>query len=142
MATNDAGKNTGGKAGKGGSTPIDKTGEAYDASLDPRTGRPPNPLEAQRLAREHEQERQAGKQTSGDGESDDPTIGAPVEQAPARMTSPRASDDEQAVVDALVEEGIAREEAERLVETHGGNLETLKAVAWTQRQSSTTPGKQ
>jgi len=40
-----------------GLRPVKVQTEPYDATHDPRTGRPPNPLEAQHLARKHDRER-------------------------------------------------------------------------------------
>jgi hypothetical protein len=53
------------RSGITGLTPANSEAEAYDATRDPRTGRPPNPLEAQRLAREHEQARLAEEDEEG-----------------------------------------------------------------------------
>lgn len=53
----------------------------------------------------------------------------------------RAAIDKKSAVDILVEEGIARDEAERLVEGHGTNWETLKALAWTKRAPASEPGE-
>jgi hypothetical protein len=135
-----------------GLTPVDELRKPYDASRDPRTGRPPNPLEAQRLARQHELERHEQAQTpeeemssdendaaSGgtdsvdeNGNSDEDGQVSPLsqEQAPARMTSPDGGEEEKAAVDALVQEGITREHAEELVDANGTDWETLKAAAW------------
>jgi hypothetical protein len=142
------------RAGNGGLAPVEKSKKPYDASLDPRTGRPPNPLEAQRLAREHEIERVKSAQTpdevtelyqnddSADVEhgdvaeadlEDSERTGASAlseEQAPARMKSPERNVDERAAADALVQEGITREYAEQLVAAHGTDWETLKSAAW------------
>lgn len=137
-ADNEAELSRSERAGIDGLTPSNKDTEIYDASRDPRTGRPPNPLEAQRLAREHERNRSEGQaeDSSDHPEATEDSAGdADVEdasefQAPARMTSPKAGDDEKAVVDALVEEGVSRERAEELVAVHGPNWEALKAAAF------------
>jgi hypothetical protein len=142
------------RAGIDGLTPLDESREPYDASLDPRTGRPPNPLEAQRLAREHEIERVKNAQTpeevteayqngdsagSDDGDVAEPNLTEDEDadasalsdgQAPARMTAPKMDEDEKAAVDALIQEGVTRERAEALVQEHGANWETLKAAAF------------
>lgn len=114
--------------------------EGYDASRDARTGRPPNLLEAQRLAREHQIERVEGQtedsldtEEEGSGVVEQSGSHEPVAeelQAPGRMTSPKAVEEEKAAVDALVEEGVSRERAEELVNLHGANWETLKAAAF------------
>jgi hypothetical protein len=140
-------------AGNGELTSGEKAKKPYDASLDPRTGRPPNPLEAQRLAREHEIERVKSAQTpdevtelyqnnSADREHGNVSEPDPKdnehaeasalseEQAPARMKSPDGNEDERAAADALVQEGITREHAEQLVAAHGTDWETLKSAAW------------
>ena len=158
MDTNDqAQKQSSDRAGVSGLTEVDEAGKPYDASRDPRTGRPPNPLEAQRLAREHELERVGRAQTpedvekiysddeapgpedaqvpAEDGESDEEQQESALsrEQAPARMTSPAGGEDDKAAADALVQEGITRERAEQLVEAHGADWETLKAAAWPEK---------
>jgi hypothetical protein len=59
------------------------------------------------------------------------------EQAPARMISPDSSEDaEKTVIGALVQEGVTRERAEELVETHGTDWESLKAGAWPENSAS------
>jgi hypothetical protein len=138
------------KAGNGGLAPVEKSERPYDASLDPRTGRPPTPLEAQRLAREHEIDRDGSAQPPDQYQNDDsahrkhgdvaepdledsePTEASALseEQAPARMKSPDSNKDEKAAADALVQEGITREYAEQLVSAHGTDWETLKSAAW------------
>jgi hypothetical protein len=144
------------RSGAEGLTPVSREEEAYDATRDPRTGRPPNPLEAQRLARQHEQERLAEQneedtpmrpQTASANDAihgDDELYRspAPAGQAPARMTSPTARDDEKAAIDALVREGVTREYAESLVETHGTNWETLKAAAFAKDNMDESNGQQ
>lgn len=134
----------------------DREAEPYDATRDPRTGRPPNPLEAQRLAREHEQERLAqgtvethGAETgiasaSESVEDNDEPDASPVPpgQAPARMAAPHLDKDEKAAVDALVQEGVTREYAEELVATHGTNWETLKAAAFAEDNFEKSNGQQ
>lgn len=137
------------RSGIAGLTPLKSDQNNYDASRDPRTGRPPNPLEAQRLAREH-----AEKQVEGNIDEDVPTetttssqedlrdserlerSPVPGSQAPARMASPTSTEDELAAIDALVLEGVAREQAENLVKTHGTNWETLKAAAFASENSN------
>jgi hypothetical protein len=125
----------------------------YDATRDPRTGRPPTPLEAQRLARENELERLRQAQTpdevaelyedgheGGGGEESDDTL-SPEEpdelasgdesggaQGAARMTSPDLSEEERTAVDDLVEQGVVRGRADELVKEHGANNEKLKAA--------------
>jgi hypothetical protein len=91
--------------------------EAYDATSDPRTGRPPSPIEADKLNRERELEQLRNAQRS-EGEEDDEgsnlgdideldidvtleedeltDSGVIDEQAPARMISP---EDDYAEVD-------------------------------------------
>jgi hypothetical protein len=142
------------RAGIDGLTPVDESSEPYDASLDPRTGRPPSPLEAQRLAREHQMERVKNAQTPEEvteayqnddsARSDDGAVaesnlaedeGAHASalsemQAPARMIAPTMDEHEKAAVDALIQEGVTRERAEALVQEHGANWETLKAAAF------------
>jgi hypothetical protein len=111
--------------------------EPYDATRDPRTGRPPNPLEAQHLARKHDRERL--ERENDNGSPAEPAAGSadntsrevdPAAQKPAGMASPTLAEDELAAVDALVREGVAREQAEGLVKPHGCNWETLKAAAF------------
>jgi hypothetical protein len=142
------------RPGNGELTQVDESKKPYDASLDPRTGRPPNPLEAQRLAREHEIERVKNAQTPDevteayhdddsaardDGdvaesnlEEDEDTQASALSdvQAPARTTAPKMDENEKAAIDALIQEGVTRERAEALVEEHGANWETLKAAAF------------
>lgn len=126
------------RAGIDGLTLSIKESDGYDATRDARTGRPPNPLEAQRLAKESQT-----KQSDGDFEEDETEFdddpaddngsenpSASEAQTPARMVPPKASDDEAAAVGALVKEGISREHAEELVEQHGVNWESLKAAAF------------
>lgn len=101
----------------------------YDATKDPRTGRPPDPLEAQRIAREH-RESQRQEQVSLITDADD---SQEIEsQRPGRMTSPEPDHGEKEAIEALVQEGVTRERAEELVRTHGVNWETLKAAAFAQ----------
>ncbi|WP_119271471.1 hypothetical protein [Taklimakanibacter deserti] len=149
-------QNSPGRSGAEGLTPVSREKEPYDATRDPRTGRPPNPLEAQRLARKHEQERLAepneddtpiGPQTAsandashGDDELDRSPV--PAGQVPARMTSPTDSEDEKAAIDALVQKGVTREYAESLVETHGTKWETLKAAAFAKDNMDESNGQQ
>lgn len=75
---------------------------SYDATSDPRTGRPPSPIEAQMLQREHElQQLRNAQLTEGEDDIDDePEIevtldeddsGAIEEQEPGKMISPRDS---------------------------------------------------
>lgn len=106
-------------------------GENYDATRDPRTGRPPDPAEAQRLAREHQNNRMEGQvgEDPLNEEADPPGIEG---RQPARMASPQADDSEQEAIEALVEEGVNRERAEELVTAHGANLATLKGIAFAQ----------
>jgi hypothetical protein len=63
-----------------------RTSESYDATRDPRTGRPPNPLEAQQLAREHEEVRNA------EGNGDNPP--AEADKAPANEVAEENGSDE------------------------------------------------
>jgi hypothetical protein len=137
------------RSGVEGLTPVNTETEPYDATRDPRTGRPPTPLEAQRLAREHERERlesenegappaerqmpSAADFSHEDIEANAPPV--PAWQEPARMVSPKADEDEKAAIDALVQEGVTREYAEELVEIHGTNWETLKAAAFEEDNS-------
>src|SRR5438067_13516526 len=62
-----------------GLRPVKVQTEPYDATHDPRTGRPPNPLEAQHLARKHDRERL-------ERENED---GCPPGRPPTRWTIPR-----------------------------------------------------
>jgi hypothetical protein len=74
---------------------------SYDATSDPRTGRPPLPIEAQALQREHElQQLRNAQLTEGEDDIDDDAEievtldeddegGAIDEQDPGRMISPR-----------------------------------------------------
>jgi len=124
---------------------------SYDATRDPRTGRPPNPLESQRIARENERKRlraaQAPDEIDDSDEAsdednlptgDDPLHGDPPgfendsinSDAAPRMTSPSLTEEERQAVEDLVRDGVPPERAEELVETHGSNTETLKSVAW------------
>ena len=143
MDTNrDADRLSSDRADVGGLTSVEESKKPYDASLDPRTGRPPNPLEAQRLAREHEAERgenaKAGSADHENGDVADPAFQSgdaeasalAHEQAPARMKSPARDEGERVAADALVQEGITREHAEQLVSAHGTDWETLKSAAW------------
>lgn len=119
------------RAGVSGLAPPDDNSQAYDATQDPRTGRPPNPLQAQQLAQEREANRSAEPEQSGEaelGELDKPPV--PDSQAPARMTPPEDDGVKKAAIDALIQEGITREQAEALVDEHGTNWETLKAAAF------------
>ena len=119
------------RAGVEGLTPTSGEKQAYDATRDPRTGRPPNPLEAQQLAREHEAARL---------KNNNPETTVPEWQEPARMTSPKTDEDDRSAVGALVEEGLAREQAEELVKAHGSNWETLKAAAFPDVESASSQG--
>jgi hypothetical protein len=121
------------RAGVEGLTPTSGEPQSYDATRDPRTGRPPNPLEAQKLAREHEAERLR---------NNPPDTTVPEWQEPARMTSPKTDDDDMAAVDALVEEGLAREQAEELVKAHGSNWETLKTAAFPDIEPASSQGEE
>ncbi|MFZ5672219.1 MAG: hypothetical protein ACOZAM_04570 [Pseudomonadota bacterium] len=103
----------------------------YDATRDPRTGRPPEPAEAQKLAREHHENR-ANDQLDEDGLGEADGASGIEGQQPARMTSPEEDHSEKDAVDALVQEGFTRERAEELVSAHGVNWETLKAAAFAQ----------
>jgi len=136
----------------GQSTSIpDRVEAPYDATRDPRTGRPPTPLEAQRLARDNELEQLRRAQIADEAADDDVDLEEAQEgsstdetnnigteeveageaQRPARMTSPDRNEEEETAVDLLVQQqGITRERAEELVEQHGVNMETLKAAAW------------
>lgn len=123
--------------------PPEKGGDSYDATRDPRTGRPPNPLEAQRLAREHQearlsQENDAGSPAEADmgvaeENAEPPDSQVPAGQAPGRMTAAKSDNEETAAIDALVQEGVTREYAEDLVQTHGTSWETLKAAAFAKK---------
>jgi len=128
-----------------------KPSDAYDATRDPRTARPLNPLDGQRIAREHELERLEEARTPqevADVYEDNQTAGAPAtaaaevdeadgvtplseDQAPASPT-----EEEQAAANALVQEGITRERAEELVEIHGPDWEALKAGAWPEKSQN------
>ena len=121
---------------------------SYNATLDPRTGRPPNPLEAQRIARENELQRlrSASDADSVDDDGSDflegltdedsldqyqtQGFGDVVNKEKDRKASSRMTEDERQAVEDLVSEGLSREYAEGLVETHSSNRETLKAAAW------------
>jgi len=61
------------------------------------------------------------------------------QQAPARMKSPDRSEAERAAADALVQEGITREQAEQLVSSHGTDWETLKSAAWPEKMKAESP---
>jgi hypothetical protein len=126
------------RAGSDGLTPVGQQAGAYDATRDPRTGRPPGPLEAQRLTREHATEQikendEGMSSVDQDGLSNEfaepDRSPVPEWQAPARMTSPKTGEDEKRAVGALMLEGVAREQAEELVKAHGTNWESLKAAA-------------
>lgn len=123
--------------------------QPYDATRDPRTGRPPQLGEAQRLAREHEIDRLSDRPAAAEIESESKVAGGEFDendqetsenmeeqeleepfQKPGRMASPEPEDGGAAAIEELVGQGISREQAEALVEEHGSNLETLKAVAW------------
>ena len=119
------------RAGVEGLTPMSGEPQPYDATRDPRTGRPPNPLEAQKLAREHEAERL---------KNDTPDTTVPEWQEPARMTSPKTVVDDRTAVDALIEEGLAREQSEELVKAHGSNWETLKTAAFPDAEPARSQG--
>jgi hypothetical protein len=123
---------------------------SYDATRDPRTGRPPNLLDAQRIARENELERlrlasdpgsvddEAGALLDGVTYEDSPDHDETDEfsdvahvdndELPPRMASPSMTEDERPAVEDLVSDGLSRENAEGLVETHGSNRETLTAA--------------
>jgi hypothetical protein len=125
------------RSGFAGLRPVRVETEPYDATRDPRTGRPPSPLEAQHLARKHEKERL--ERENDDGSPAEPAAGSadntsrevdPPAQKPAGMASPTPAEDELAAVDALVREGVARQQAEGLVKAHGCNWETLKAAVF------------
>lgn len=123
---------------------------SYDATLDPRTGRPPNPLEAQRIARENELERLRSASDSVDDEAVDLLEGLTDEhspnhdesddfsdvgdedndEVPGQIASPFLTEDERQPVEDLVKQGLSREYAEGLVETHGSDPETLKAAGF------------
>jgi hypothetical protein len=96
----------------------DRDAEPYDATRDPRTGRPPNPLEAQRLAREHEQERLAEQNEEIPGaepgmaspddvveEEGEPNMSPVAAGQPPRMASPHADDDETPGATGFAEDG-------------------------------------
>jgi hypothetical protein len=106
----------------------------YDATRDPRTGRPPPPLEAQRVARKRRDEEYSKGEAS---ETSSESFKALEEngQQPARMVSLQTDEDEKSALDALVREGITRERAQALVSAHGTNLETLKAAAFAMEHS-------
>jgi len=110
---------------------IPSAGNNYDASYDPRTGRPPTPLEAQKMAREHQAEHTKDQSAE---ERIEYTQNSPMieGQQPARMASPTADRSEEEAVEALLQEGVTRERAEELVSEHGTNWETLKAAAFAQ----------
>ncbi len=76
---------------------------AYDATLDARTGRPPQPREARQLAGEHESSRLSGdtkgisaeshspdEPQSPHGSNEDGRVG---DQTPGRMVSPKLDDE-------------------------------------------------
>lgn len=87
----------------------------YDASRDPRTGRPPLPDEAHRLAQEHELRRLSDQQPASEGEQsgDDASENADEDneeshddetmeergKMPARMVSPASDDGDVAAVE-------------------------------------------
>jgi hypothetical protein len=108
--------------------PTNDFSQGYDATRDPRTGRPPSLLEAQRLAREREEDREQGAEPDSSS-----TLSEDRSPAP---TPPQWAEDEKAAADALVQEGISRERAERLIQAHGANLETLRAAAFAEEQST------
>ncbi|MBK1866995.1 hypothetical protein [Taklimakanibacter albus] len=110
---------------------IPSAGNNYDASYDPRTGRPPTPLEAQKMAREHQAEHTKDQSAE---ERIEYTQNSPMieGQQPACMASPTADRSEEEAVEALLQEGVTRERAEELVSEHGTNWETLKAAAFAQ----------
>jgi hypothetical protein len=58
------------------------------------------------------------------------------------MTSPHTDENEKAAVDALVQEGVTREQSEELVEAHGTNWETLKAAAFPEGDTEESNDKQ
>lgn len=89
---------------------------------------------------ESEKPRDAHRQP-GDAAEPDLEDGAEIEvqQAPARMKSPDRSEAERAAADALVQEGITREQAEQLVSSHGTDWETLKSAAWPEKTKAEDP---
>ncbi len=117
----------------------------YDATRDPRTGRPPNPLERERLAREAELEKlRLGSDINSqaeDSEDDEPlehdesesiteVIDADSNEHSRVMTLPTVTEDMRHAVEDLVREGVSRERAEDLVKTQGSDSETLIAAVW------------
>ena len=71
-----------------------------------------------------------------------PASPMPPGQAPARMASSHADEDENVAIDLLVQNGVTREYAEELVATHGTNWEALRAVAFAQDDPETSDGQQ
>jgi len=112
-------------------TDIPSASDNYDASRDPRTGRPPDPLEAQRMAREHQADRK--KDESAEERIENADNSSMIEgQQPARMASPTVDHSEEEAVEALLQEGVTPERAEELVSEHGTNWETLNSAAFAQ----------
>jgi spore coat polysaccharide biosynthesis protein SpsF (cytidylyltransferase family) len=58
------------------------------------------------------------------------------------MTPVKPNEDEKAAIDALVQEGVTREYAEELVQTHGTNWETLKAAAFAKESAEESDSQQ
>ena len=106
-------------------TRTDSSFQGYDATRDPRTGRPPSLLEARRLGRQTDEDEADLQSSFNDEQETESTL--PDDQRPARMASPEDEDDP---TDALIKLGVSREQAAELIDAHGTNLETLKAAAF------------